>query len=182
MRYCKYFIAKFNEAAVLHLDFSDICMSQLHVVGCDESDHHRPLKALMAVARCECNTAAHTHFKLCVDVWRPYDEQCLADSWGVAALSLNPCQFTGSSPRGQISPELTEPQTWYIFMHRGGRSSLPYTSKQTSSSPLCLFVLLAVCSLLYKLWRAAPTNNALVINHCWFDVKSFGNGGWHWLQ
>lgn len=39
MRYCKYFIAKFNEAAVLHLDFSDICMSQLHVVGCDESDH-----------------------------------------------------------------------------------------------------------------------------------------------
>lgn len=39
MRYCKYFIAKFNEAAVLHLDFSDICVSQLHVVGCDESDH-----------------------------------------------------------------------------------------------------------------------------------------------
>lgn len=37
MRYCKYFIAKFNEAAVLHLDFSDICISQLHTVDCNEA-------------------------------------------------------------------------------------------------------------------------------------------------
>lgn len=35
MRYCKYFIAKFNEAAVLHLDFWDICICQLHAADCD---------------------------------------------------------------------------------------------------------------------------------------------------
>lgn len=57
------------------------------------------------------------------------------------------------------------------------------TDLQTSSSSRSgRLVFLAVCSLLYKLWRAARTNNSLVINHCWFHVKSFGNGGWHWLQ
>lgn len=37
MRYCKYFIAKFNEAAVLHLDFWDICICQLHTSDCNEA-------------------------------------------------------------------------------------------------------------------------------------------------
>lgn len=37
MRYCKYFIAKFNEAAVLHLDFWDICICQLHTADCNEA-------------------------------------------------------------------------------------------------------------------------------------------------
>lgn len=37
MRYCKYFIAKFNEAAVLHLDFWDICICQLHAAVCNEA-------------------------------------------------------------------------------------------------------------------------------------------------
>lgn len=37
MRYCKYFIAEFNEAAVLHLDFSDICISQLHNIDCNKA-------------------------------------------------------------------------------------------------------------------------------------------------
>lgn len=174
MRYCKYFIAKFNEAAALHLDFSDICVSQLHVVGCDESGH-RPPEAFMAMARCECTLRSDAHFKLCVD--RQYDARMTSSvsrQLRRGALRLNLCQFAGSSPRGQISPEPTEPQTSCILMHWGGRSSLPYTSKHTSSSPLFWSsVLLAVCSLLYELWRAAPTNNALVINHCWFDVKSF---------
>ena len=37
MRYCKYFIAKFNEAAFLHLDFWDICICQLHTADCNEA-------------------------------------------------------------------------------------------------------------------------------------------------
>lgn len=37
MRYCKYFIAKFNEAAVLHLDFWDISICQLHTADCNEA-------------------------------------------------------------------------------------------------------------------------------------------------
>lgn len=37
MRYCKYFIAEFNEAAVLHLDFSGICISLLHTTNCNDA-------------------------------------------------------------------------------------------------------------------------------------------------
>lgn len=37
MRYCKYFIAKFNEAPVLHLDFWDICICQLYMADCNEA-------------------------------------------------------------------------------------------------------------------------------------------------
>lgn len=141
MRYCKYFIAKFNEAAALHLDLSDIC-----VVGCDESDH-RTSESLSGNGQVRAHTAADAHFKLRVD--RQYDAR-MTSSVGRqlrrGALRLNLCQFAGSSPRGQNSPEPTEPQTSKILMHRGGRSSLPYTSKQTSSSPLSgrLFFLLFV--------------------------------------
>lgn len=34
MRYCKYFIAEFNEAAALLLDFSGVCISLLHTTNC----------------------------------------------------------------------------------------------------------------------------------------------------
>lgn len=37
MRYRKYFIAEFNEAAVLHLDFSGICISLLHTTNCNDA-------------------------------------------------------------------------------------------------------------------------------------------------
>lgn len=75
MRYCKYFIAKFNEAAVLHLDSSAICMSQLHVVGCDESDHQTS-ESLYGNGQVRVHTALDTHFKLCVDIGCPHDKQC----------------------------------------------------------------------------------------------------------
>lgn len=97
MRYCKYFIAKFNEAAVLHLDSSDISMSQLHVVGCDESDH-RTSESLYGNGQVRVHTAADAHFKLCVD--RQYDARMTSSVRG--ALRLNLCQFAGSSPRGQF--------------------------------------------------------------------------------
>lgn len=37
MRYCKYFIAKFNEAAFVHLDFWNICTWQLDAADCNEA-------------------------------------------------------------------------------------------------------------------------------------------------
>lgn len=37
MRYCKYFIAEFNEASVLHLDFTGICISLLHTTNCNDA-------------------------------------------------------------------------------------------------------------------------------------------------
>lgn len=46
MRYCKYFIAKFNEAAVLHLDFWDICIRQLHAAGCNEATRQTLIRIL----------------------------------------------------------------------------------------------------------------------------------------
>lgn len=51
MRYCKYFIAKFNEAAALHLDFTDICISQLHTGDWYEAILHT-LIYFMTLARC----------------------------------------------------------------------------------------------------------------------------------
>lgn len=102
MRYCKYFIAKFNEAAVLHLDPSDISMSQLHVVGCDESDH-RTSESLYGNGQVRVHTAADAHLKLCVD--RQYDARMTSSvsrQLRRGALRLNLCQFAGSSPRGQF--------------------------------------------------------------------------------
>jgi len=37
MRYCKYFIAKINEAAVLYLDLWYICICQLHMADFNEA-------------------------------------------------------------------------------------------------------------------------------------------------
>lgn len=36
MRYCKYFTADFIEDVVLHLDFSGICISLLHITSCND--------------------------------------------------------------------------------------------------------------------------------------------------
>lgn len=62
MRCCKYFIAKFHEAAVLHLDFSDIYMSQLHVVGRDKTDDQT---SEQLCGNGQVHTAVDAHFKLC---------------------------------------------------------------------------------------------------------------------
>lgn len=75
MSYCKYFIAKFNEAALLHLDFSDIGMNQLHVVGCDETDGQTSAN-LYSDDQVRSHTGANAHLKLCVDIQSPHNMQC----------------------------------------------------------------------------------------------------------
>lgn len=75
MSYRRYFIAKFNEAALLHLEFSGIGMSQLHVVGCDETDGQTSVN-LYGDDQVRSHAVANAHSKLCVHRQSPRDNQC----------------------------------------------------------------------------------------------------------
>lgn len=66
MRYCKYFIAKFNEAAFLHLDLWVICICQLHTADCNEAIRQTLIQFYGVV-------------QVCASSFNPLDQKCVLD-------------------------------------------------------------------------------------------------------
>lgn len=158
----------------------------------------RPRCTFMAAARCVCarslGSAADADQKLCIELRCSYrhelgrrlvlPENCTAEGpqRSTEEKSMQVRRFLAQRPDFTVANWAAHVIHIYVLSISPGCFFQIVLKAPDSLFVGFLFVSVAVCAALYKLWISAWTNNGLVINHCWFDVKSFGNGEWYWLK